>query len=811
MKLTRLNTALLSAFGSIGLLHGQENESALEIIEVTATKQTQNIQETPITVNALSSQDLADNNIGNFDDVARYIPNITLGGRGPGQSDIFIRGLAIQPIAVQLSGAQGTMPNVALYVDEQPVTAPGRNLDVYATDLERIEVLPGPQGTLFGASSQAGTIRYITKKPILDGIEGSIVTGVGTTHSGDESYQIEGFLNVPLNESFAVRLAAYSIHRGGYIDNIRGQFSLDPNINPNIDLGLGPTTTYTTVTNDSLAEEDFNSGGYDGFRLSAKYWISANWSLLIQQHEQRLESDGVFDVDPTLDDLQVTRFFPDRLQDDFSQTNWTLEGRLAKLEALYTGAYFNREVEQTIDYTGYNNAGAFIAYYTCTYTNPNYVVNYNIAPELITSNRECKNPVKGFDGKQEHQRQTHELRFSGKILDKVRATFGVFYDDFKIETQDDFIYLSAEELGFAPNAPISTARSINPSVRPAGVTFFNDITRTEEQLAIFTEVSFDVTEALTLTLGLRWYDIESDFYGSSNFADGIFQGSVNTDRGRDYDRSGGHTTEPLSFDDIIPKVNLSFKQSKQVLWYATYSEGFRPGGFNRGGGIPSTNPSFPDVNLTYSTDEVINYELGWKALLYEQSLKINGNLYFIQWDNMQVSRFDPANVSILTFIENAADSEIKGFEADLAWAVDDNFTLFGAFSYNDAELVAVDARVIEIAPIGSELPLTPTFQGNLRLKNEWEWKEYLINWQLAVQYADSSFSSIVQSERQTQSSYHLVNLSVGVESEQWHAKLYIDNVFDERPELFKNDQDDILRITTSRPRTLGLQIGYRFD
>ena len=148
------------------------------------------------------------------------------------------------------------------------------------------------------------------------------------------------------------------------------------------------------------------------------------------------------------------------------------------------------------------------------------------------------------------------------------------------------------------------------------------------------------------------------------------------------------------------------------LFYATYSEGFRPGGFNRGGGLPSANPEFPTVETTYETDDVVNYEFGWKTLLLDNTLRWNGNVYFIDWTDMQVSRFDPQNVSILTFIENAADSEIRGIESDFTWRATDNWTLMGAFSYNDTELVATNANVIEMAPVGSELPLTPKFQAN---------------------------------------------------------------------------------------------------
>jgi len=215
-------------------------------------------------------------------------------------------------------------------------------------------------------------------------------------------------------------------------------------------------------------------------------------------------------------DLKVTRFYPDELEDDFNQTAWTLQGRLGALELLYTGAYLDRDVEQSIDYTGYNNAGAFIEYYTCTYTNPDYIVNYGIDPKFITEVRECRTPVKGFRGKQDHSRMTHEIRFTTPQDNDLRLVAGVFYDDVKIETLDNYWYTAVPEPGFAPNAPIAAARSINPATRPEGVAFFNDITRTEEQIAVFGELTYDLTDNLSATLGLRWYELETDYYGSSN-------------------------------------------------------------------------------------------------------------------------------------------------------------------------------------------------------------------------------------------------------------------------------------------------------
>ncbi len=789
----------------------------IQEVMVTATKRSASAQDVPVALQAMDNQALDDMNVGNFDDYMKLFPNLTSGSRGPGQATMYIRGMAVEPITVMLSAANGTMPNVALYLDEQPVTAPGRNLDVYATDLERVEVLAGPQGTLFGASSQAGTVRLITNKPDLAGFDMGVEAGIANTHKGEMSESVEGFVNVPVTDKLAVRGAFYRINQGGYIDNVPGEFTLDPRVNPESSVSLdtvGQDATFESATNEDLVAEDFNDSYYEGFRLGAKYFINDDWSALLQHSSQELGSDGVFDYNPEVGDLEVQRYYPDQLEDEFDQTAWTIEGRLGELEMLYTGAYFEREVDQSIDYTGYNNAGAFIAYYTCTYDNPAYITNYDIDPAHITDVRNCLDPTKGFEGHQEHRRVTHEFRINTPEDRDLRLTAGVFLDDFEIETLDDYHYFPPENigrLGFAPNAPISDARNISDATRPASVAFFNDITRTEEQIAVFGELSYDFTDKLTGTVGARYYKLESDYYGSSNFADGIFQGSENTDRGRDYDSSGGHSTEPLTEEDVIPKLNVTYRLNPDVMLYGTYSEGFRPGGFNRGGGLESINPDFPNVSTTYGTDDVKNYEFGWKTSLLDGNLRFNGNAYFIDWTDMQVSRFDPQNVSILTFIENAADSEIRGVEVDGTWRATPNLTLFGALSYNDTEITDVSGRAVEIAPEGSELPLTPELQFNLRGRYAWTLDNGVDAYaQLAMQYAGDSYSSIVAAERIEQDSYTLFDAATGIQMKHWSAELYVENISDKRAEMFINDQDDIRRTTVNRPRTWGLRVSYDY-
>jgi len=221
-----------------------------------------------------------------------------------------------------------------------------------------------------------------------------------------------------------------------------------------------------------------------------------------------------------------------------------------------------------------------------------------------------------------------------------------------------------------------------------------------------------------------------------------------------------------------------------------------------------------NVNTVYKSDEVKNYEFGWKTLLFDNTLRWNGNAYFVEWNDMQITRLD-TDISILTFVDNAANSEIRGLETDMTWRLTDNFTLNGALSYNDTELVSTGQGIVRTLPIGSELPLTPEVQASVRGRYTWtlenKWDAFA---QVGWIYAGDTYPSIVASEVEQaggrQDSYNIGNASIGVMKDQWSVKLYVKNLTDERAELYTNTQDDILRTTTNRPRTFGLSVSYSF-
>ena len=793
----KLSSAIAMAT-SAGLLAGPVMaENVLEEIIVTATKQSENLQDVPLAVTALTEANLDELNIANFDDYIRYLPGVNSAGRGPGQSSIFIRGMATDSSDQTSIEIGAPVPNVALYLDEQPVSSGGRNLDLYAADIARVEVLPGPQGTLFGASSMAGTIRLITNKPVYNDFLAGFKASVATTKSGDPSNSVEAYINWPIiDDKLAIRGVFYNAVQGGYIDNVYGENAYTAD-----DVGFPEGAESTVVNNLPFVKENFNDAVYTGARVSLKYALNDDWELLGQYMVQTLDVDGVFDHSPeeiadiqdvqagsrVVGDLKVQRFFPDWLDDEFQQFSLTVNGRLGALDLVYAGSYLDREVNNNFDYSGYTQIGSYGYYYICQ---PTYTL--------------CGDPTQGVISFIKNKRTTHELRISSSEGERVNFVAGMFYDDIKTTVDTNF-YVAGTTGFFAPNRPLAGSTQNNPDFREPGITFINDAIREEQQFAVFGEVTFDVTDKLSLTGGFRYYDIESSLRGSSSFANPCnmdlplpCDSSQDGEGGRNYDVILADDL-PLKENDTIFKGTIAYQQSDDLLFFFTYSEGFRPGGFNRVEGVPTT----------YLSDEATNYELGWKSTLFDGSLRFNGSIYRIDWDGLQVGITD-FNISVITFTSNAADAEITGFEGDLTWLATDNLTLTAAWSLNDTEMVRVPQGVTDIAGEGSRLALAPDLQYHISARYEWPESKLAPYAQLVYAYTSDQYSSIVVDNRFLQQSYNTLDAAFGLHVNNWSVELFGENLTDERAQLFINSLDTDLRITTNRPRTFGVKVRYDY-
>jgi outer membrane receptor protein involved in Fe transport len=795
---SEINRAVCLALATTAGLYALPASAQIEEITVTATKRATGLQDTPVAIQALGQEQLDELNIANFDDYMKYLPNVNAAGRGPGQSFIFIRGMATDSSDQTSVEIGAPVPNVALYLDEQPVSSGGRNLDLYVTDIERIEVLPGPQGTLFGASSMAGTVRLITNKADYSGFKAGFKASYATTSKGDPSNSVEAYINIPvIDDRFAIRGAFYNAVEGGYIDNVLGENAYLPGM-----VGFPDGAESTVINNVEFVEDNFNDAVYRGARISARIALNDDWELIPQFMTQTLDVDGVFDHSPesladldpagtagkrVVGDLEVERFFPDWLDDEFDQLSLTVNGRLGALDFVYAGSFLDREVNNSFDYSGYTEVGSYGYYYICQ---PDYTL--------------CGDPTQGMLAHIENERTTHEIRVSYSQGGLVDFVAGVFLDD--IQTRVDTNFFVAASAGFfAPNSPHSEATAFNPNPRAVGITFMNDAIRDEEQVAVFGELTLNVTDQFAVTLGARNYNIETSLVGSSNFATPCpnipepCTAADDGDGGRSYDTIFAGQL-PLKEDDTIMKASVSWRPNDDLLFFGTYSEGFRPGGFNRNEGVPTT----------YLSDEMTNLEFGWKTTLANDRIRFNGSIYKIDWDEMQIGVTDFENFGVLTFVLNAGNSEITGFEGDLTWYPTDQLRLAGSWSYNETEMVRVLPFVTNLTPVGSELALAPEIQFNVSARYEWQAANRDWHSQLIFAHTDDQFSSIVAANRFKQDSYDTVDGAVGVSGDGWTFELFGENLTDERAELFINALDTDLRVTTNRPRTFGIRLSYDF-
>ena len=849
--------AIINASAYSGYISAQ-SQATIEEVVVTSRKKSESLQDVPLSVATLGEQNLEEKGINVFEDYLLQLPGVTAGGSGPGQSTIYIRGLASTTPNLTTAGVGGLAPNVSFYLDEQPLAYPGRNLDVYAADVSRIEVLSGPQGTLFGASSQAGVVRMITNKPVIGESASSLEVESRFMSEGDMGSKVEYMSNIPLTESSALRFVAYRDRRGGYIDQVAGSVSARDSAawrpagtirsnglpvsqardgwRANADL-----SNVNIPSVDAIVEDDVNTTTYEGFRASIKAELNDNWDALVSVTNQTIESDGVFFADPTLGDLEVNRYHDDHIEDEFDNISLTLTGSIGDLEVVYAGAYTDRQSDQRIDYTDYLFVGKYLPYYICDY----YVTYTTFAPGNVPTG-DCGTADLYVDSIVESEVQTHEFRVNAPLSDTMSLTAGVFMSDLELTEHNMFTYPGAlvSDIGYGLNyaltdtsvtgVPLTGGSSWAGAGWHSGrgpysppVMFINDIKRTDKQQGIFGELSIDVSDTSELTVGARWYDIEVDLEGSANssFSTGFIPaGAPHNDRQRfgtnlsnKYNGPGGNSGNPAldamdhpdkaETDGVIGKVTYSWNTSEDIMYYVTWSEGFRPGLLNRPGGDSNATYTVPFIT---ESDEVTNYEFGWKTVLSDGRLRFNGSLFMVDIAGLQTSILDPS-ITNLFFSDNAADAEITGLEGDFVYYPDaEGWMISGAFSMLDTEITKTLTSSGDVVA-GNELAFAPGMQGNLSARKEWAMTSgNMGHFQTQLTFSDDSYSDIIEPNKAQQDSYSYVNVRAGVSNDMWLAEVYIDNLTDERGEISNNYVFDRMRVTYIRPTTIGLRFKRNF-
>ncbi len=703
----------------------EQKDSALEEIVVTATRRSVNVQAVPFSIRAISGKTLQDKGVERYLDWARLVPGLFTQDQGPGEKRFIIRGVqSVGPATVGVYFDDAVITNSNLEDD-----GGGRNAEIRLYDIERIEVLRGPQGTLYGANSFSGTIRIITNKPDPRLYSGALLTNFSTTHSGDPTYKLNGHFNAPiLEDKFAVRGVGWYENEGGFIDNIR------------------------------LSRDDINDEETYGGRIAARLFANEKLTVTASALIQRTELNGKQRFFPTIGDLQTDEYIIDRYEDDVD---------LYQLSASYDAGYgtfeastnlLNRDVLYRIDST------PFLLFFEL----PLFLA--------LTIN----------DQTDRRDIWSNEVRFVSDFNGPFQTVVGAFFQ--------------REEKDFTSNVFSASSEGL-PLVSEPDV--FGRVSAYEkDEYALFGELTYDVTERISVLAGLRFFDFDLTSQSSSTVPFGGLQGPAPPP---DPNRASSQS-------DLSAKFGLSYKINEEALVYALASEGFRSGGTNSTGF--GTLVIIPEE---FESDSIWNYEIGAKTSWLDEHLIVNVSAYYIDWTNMQTIQQEP--IQGFQYIGNAGAAEVTGFELELFALLAPGLDLTLAAGYQDARLTEDQPALggefeFPVGKNGDPIPSIPEFTGAVSLQYTvpiGRDLEGVIRGDLA--HVGSSFSQFNDDGlfQNKQDAYTIFDLRFGVRGARWEGVLYANNVFDERAEMtIVENRITPLSVFTNRPRTVGIALTVNF-
>lgn len=821
-----LASALMAVMPAARAQQASGGADMLQTIVVTAQKVQENLQSVPISVEVFDAKKMRELNIVNLDDYVEFAPAISYvrsqgeGGNGePGESLIYIRGV----VSGGDGNHSGSEPSVGVYLDEQPVTTITGALPLHMYDINRIEVLEGPQGTLFGASSEAGTVRMITNKPDPSKFAAGYDVQGNQIENGGTGDTVEGFVNVPITDKAAIRLVAWQEHDGGYISNVAGT---DPNgcifngvrsfpswalsasgVGPGGGAGqcaTGAPIGAGSITNAPWRANNYNTVDTYGGRAELRFDLGDNWTITPTFQGQSEKSGGPFGYDPVVGDLETVQFAPDTTRDDWTQSALTVEGKVSDFDIVYSGGYVKRAQHSISDYADYGE------FYDKNTTYGAYYIGNSGKPIM---------PQQLVIGGGDFEMWSQELRVTTPVDRPVHATAGLFmerqlHNIWQLYTMPGYGWTNPN--GGNPNG-FSYADSI-PGFPNA--IWLTDESRVDRDKAAYAQVTWDITHQLSLTGGLRFYKYDNSlvgFYGfnypaysqtgvPSCFLPAIVKNSPCTDLNAETSATGN-----------VPRVNLTYNITPDKMVYATYSKGFRPGGVNRVGG-----------NIPYQADFLKNYEVGWKTQWLGNTLRWNGALFWEDWNNFQFSFLGANSVTI---IRNGGDARIKGIESSLDWLpvssllFSANATLMNPIlTQNYYGCIPGTPPCTPLpppqAPAGTNLPVTPKFKGNLVARYSFattgNWKPYA---QISAMYQTQTSPVLLTAQDSVYGNmpaYALINFKLGADSANgMRADLFISNLANRRAQFSRYTEsnpstDSQVYIVPAQPRTFGLEFGQDF-
>jgi iron complex outermembrane recepter protein len=804
----------------------------LQEVVVTAQKRVENLQNVPISVQVFDSQKLEQMNIVNLDDYVKYSPSISYvrtqgeGGNGqPGESHIYIRGV----VSGGDGNHSGSQPSVGVYFDELPVTTIDGTVDMHLYDIQRVEVLEGPQGTLFGASSESGTVRIISNKPDPTKFSaGYDVQGNRVDHGGT-GYEFEGFVNIPLAPFAAIRLVGWLEHDAGYINNVPGtdanacifngvrtfptwagqtpQTYSCPTVAP---VGAGSIDNYAWLRN------AYNTVDTRGGRAALKFDIGENWSITPGIVAQKISTEGFFAYDPAVGEFDVTHFGPEDALDNFYLASLTVEGKVNNFDIVYATGYFKRDGSSVADYSDYSEF-----YDRVNGSGAGWVGN-NGNPIM---------PQQFVNGGGYFEKWSHELRVTTPSDYFLRATVGAFiqrqlHNIWQLYTMPGYGYTSTSLAG-----PDGFANALSVPGFPGSI-WLTDEQRVDRDQAVFAQADWDILSNLTLTGGIRWYKYDNSLQGFFGYSAAYGGDTCFAPPSTKYAPCTNLDSD-VSDHGVVPKGTLTYKFTRDHLAYFTYSKGFRPGGVNRVS-APGTPP--------YQADYLENFEVGWKTQWFDHRVRWNGALFWENWKNFQFSYLVPPSI---TAIANGGNARIKGFENELDIVPTEHLLITSNFTWLDPVLTQnycgsafapgftnCDNTVTTgypflpggqwvgpIAPAGTNLPVVPKFKGTLTARYTWgaiaQWAPFV---QAAFTYQTKT-APVLQAPTVAQigmmPAWGMLDLTGGVDRGNMSLQVFVTNATDKLVQLTRFTEsnpntNNQVYILPAQPRTIGIKWSQRF-
>ena len=748
-----LATSALAAMAAASA-HAQDSPSAaVDEIIVTALKRSTSLQDTPLSISAVGETQLSRIGATGINDYFRQVPNLSLDGGTPSNRRITLRG-------VRSAGEATT----GLYYDETPLTGPtGTTQDAGSTtpdvnlfDVERVEVLRGPQGTLYGSGSMGGTLRVIFNKADTNEYAGAVEAQATTTKGGEGGYYGKGMVNVPLIEDkLGARLVLYREQRGGYVDSV------------------------------PLNKQDINGSTASGGRLMLTYTPTESLTIRTTAALQNEEVDGQATWSAAAGRYKSDRRTIAQSNSKLALYNVTAEWELDFATLTATSSYYKWKMLRNSDWTN-NIANNRASSAACgRYFGLSGTTCSSAQLSQYTAWADSRGPAVSWQP-MSLETWTHELRASGSLFeDKLDWTGGVYY-----ETRKDHVD------SIQTRADATTGMAIQPFDALGARYIDNDV----KQTAFFGELSYHVTDALTVTGGARRFDYDKTVSGAVTIGNVISNSPVTAFSQVDASAKGW-----------VQRVNVNYEFSKSIMAYAQASKGFRPGGANN---IPGLTTGL----VAFAPDSLWNYEAGVKSDWFDRRLTVNLSAYQIDWDNIQVQA--QANVGANFFIiTNAGAARIRGFELETTLRPMTGLTLSSAIGVSDAKLTE-DMTNSSVTVSGStglagdRLPFVPKFSGSVNADYTWPVGEGLNG----LVHLDASYTGGTASQFRPSYVYYekvpaytVVGARVGVEGEGWGAYAFAQNLTNSvGPVSITSAAGALDQVVSLTPRTLGVMVRRTF-